>query len=552
MMKKFTYCVCGAVFICICILTLAFLNRFTDYELTINFLSWENSEIVGADGSARSFAADDTAQAPELNENEYFRFTGTLTDTAPGSELIFDVSAEELTLFIDGAEVYSSRSGQAGAAAGLGQVHLPIPEGADGSTVIMTFRPLGDTVIFPPLLRTASPTENEASAIAYANNYGIPAGAYGLVFVIVCGLFLLGIVMQKTDWRLLLLIFSAAGLTVYEMSVGLGYYFLNTALLNIFSWSGLQFLIPAAMLVYILLNIKRGFLKHFGLITLWSAAALLAAYLVSLFRGTYLSRYINESTVSLITSGYYNWLLHWITIYLVFACSAAAAYSMVYSLIKMKSDKNALELKNEMIINSYRAAEKSLSQTASLRHEFRKHLTAIELMYESGNLDGIREVIDELDKQQAGLIQTQFTENFVINSLLRSAAGEASENGISFDAYASVPAKLNIKENDLCVLLMNMLDNALEACRTLGENAERYIKFRAELKNGFLAVSCSNPFTGALTLKANGLPETTKPDKHLHGFGLEQMKLVAEKYGSVLDISAADGIFTVRTALKNA
>lgn len=262
---------------------------------------------------------------------------------------MFEALGAELTLYINGTEIYASRSAQPENILGSGQVHIPLPENASGRTVTLELRPLSETAILPPLARTVSAMENEASSIAYANNYGIPAGAYGLVFVIVCGLFLLGLALKKTDWRLLLLIFSAAGLTVYELSVGSGYYFFDPAVLRVLTWNGLQLLVPAAMLIYILLNIKNGFLKYFGIVTLWSGAALLAAYLISLIRGSYLSNYINQSVSALFNTGYYGGILHWITVYLVFSSSAVTVYAAVRSLIRTQLRTQALELKNEMI-----------------------------------------------------------------------------------------------------------------------------------------------------------------------------------------------------------
>ncbi len=124
-MKKISYYIFGVLFVFICVLTLTFLHKFTDYDLTISYVTWLNSEITSEDGTAQSFTVDDTGAVPELNEGEYFRFTGTLGETAPDSELVFEALGAELTLYINGTEIYASRSAQPENILGSGQVYTP-------------------------------------------------------------------------------------------------------------------------------------------------------------------------------------------------------------------------------------------------------------------------------------------------------------------------------------------------------------------------------------------------------------------------------------------
>ena len=81
------------------------------------------------------------------------------------------------------------------------------------------------------------------------------------------------------------------------------------------------------------------------------------------------------------------------------------------------------------------------------------------------------------------------------------------------------------------------------------EGAERSICLRLTLRNGFLGVFCANSYSGTVRTDPSGRLRTTKADE-AHGFGLEQMRAVAEKYRSLLDISYTDKVFTVQTALK--
>lgn len=99
---------------------------------------------------------------------------------------------------------------------------------------------------------------------------------------------------------------------------------------------------------------------------------------------------------------------------------------------------------------------------------------------------------------------------------------------------------------------MNMLDNALEACRAVEPPEKRFIKLRIKVVRGFLAIHCENSFAGTLVTDEGGKIATSKADDVSHGFGLRQMERIATSYGSTLEISHSDeeGVFTVQTALK--
>lgn len=243
--------------------------------------------------------------------------------------------------------------------------------------------------------------------------------------------------------------------------------------------------------------------------------------------------------------------MYWLTMYLVFACGAAAVFDTVRSFIRIRSEADALALKNKLILDSFHASEQRLKETSKLRHEFRNHITALHLMYKNGDTAELEKMLSELDGRRSSLMQTQFTDNFVINCLLQSAAAKAAESGIRFEAHVNAPEKLNIGSDDLCVFIINMLDNAAEACMRLDDASKRYIKFKAELRNGYLAISCVNSFDGKVKENSRGRLETTKSDQHSHGFGLREMRRIAEKYGSVLNISYTEDTFTAETALKN-
>ena len=144
-----------------------------------------------------------------------------------------------------------------------------------------------------------------------------------------------------------------------------------------------------------------------------------------------------------------------------------------------------------------------------------------------------------------------WTEHIAVNAILQDAAGRARAAGITFRASAAVPKALFVSDEDLCALLMNLLDNALEGAERTPAGREKSVFFQIRLAGGFLPILCENTFDGRVRTDGEGKPSTSKADAAAHGFGLAQMRAVAEKYGSVLNVSWTRERFTVQTALQD-
>ena len=177
-------------------------------------------------------------------------------------------------------------------------------------------------------------------------------------------------------------------------------------------------------------------------------------------------------------------------------------------------------------------------------------LAALDAKLQAGDLAGLEESLTAWRKANSAAAQTLFTRNITVNAILQDAASRAQRAGILFQASAPVPEELPFPDEDLCALLMNLLDNALEGAERTPAGQRRSIHFKMRLSNGFLSVLCENTFDGRLSVGADGSLHTTKEDAESHGFGLPQIRNVAKKYGSMLDIRYTASLFTVQAALQ--
>jgi len=136
--------------------------------------------------------------------------------------------------------------------------------------------------------------------------------------------------------------------------------------------------------------------------------------------------------------------------------------------------------------------------------------------------------------------------------------------GIVFDADSFLlPPESRIRSFDLCLILGNALDNAIEACEKLYKEAhvsghrkngetKCFITLSSKRKDQTLLIEVRNNFTGELHMEpGEEYPESLKEDAAKHGIGMRNMKRIAEKYFGEVTFCGEDGIFTLWVMLQN-
>lgn len=549
-MKHAVRRICILIFLVLCAAVFQFFHLFMVTDKSMQFVDWQSAVQILEDGSQVPFDQLNAYSNTDTPSGTY-RFTAELTPTADAGYLLFELSGEELTLSLNGEELYHSSATCLKGVVNTAQAHIPLPAGSQGQ-LVMDCTVLDHTnAIFPPLLRFIPDGTEDTQHYLYASFYGIPAGVSALTLLLAAGLFLLSIIRRETDFSLIPLTLAAAALTVFPISKGLGYYFMPEHAVSILSWQGFNWIAPAALILYLAMNRKRNFWKLLGYATFWSGALLLVCCLISCLNDGDLAKYLYSELNALLQGGYYQGLLTWLTRWLSVVCAFLSAYMVMRSFADQQARAKALALRNELLLNSYRTLEKSSRDGAALRHAFRHQLIAIDSLYHQKNFRELEQLLEKLKKQEEALPQTRFTANFTLNAILQETAAGAARQQIDFEARVHAPENLSIPENDLCLLLMNMTENALEAASQVTEPRKRFVRFQAEVKGGVLAVRCENSHSETLRKDGRGHLRTTKKDPGSHGFGIPQMTAVAKKYGGNLEILFPEkSVFVVQVTLN--
>lgn len=206
-----------------------------------------------------------------------------------------------------------------------------------------------------------------------------------------------------------------------------------------------------------------------------------------------------------------------------------------------KINKQIEKYQRELIDTHYQEVENMYKKMRGWRHDYRNHIQTMKVLADNGDLEAIKEYLNKLDEDLATVDTVVKTGNLMADAILNSKISLAKSKGITVKVDAHVPVKLKMSELDLCVILGNLFDNAIEASLPLPEE-ERLIRVYMVMKNTQLYISFTNFTASKKQIKEANLFKRTKGDGH--GFGLVRIDSIIEKLDGYLSRNSEDGAFT--------
>lgn len=211
-----------------------------------------------------------------------------------------------------------------------------------------------------------------------------------------------------------------------------------------------------------------------------------------------------------------------------------------------KLDKKIASYQQELIETHYREVENVYRQIRGWRHDYRNHIQTMKAYAAMEDWDAIKRYLDLLDEDLTTVDTVIKTGNPMTDAILNSKISLAKSKNIQVIADANIPLKLKSSEIDLCCIIGNLFDNAIEASVKLPED-QRVIRVYMDIKNTQLYISFTN-FTAGKKLKKEGkLFRSTKGEGH--GFGLVRIDAIVERLDGYISRNSEDGAFTTEILL---
>ena len=204
-------------------------------------------------------------------------------------------------------------------------------------------------------------------------------------------------------------------------------------------------------------------------------------------------------------------------------------------------DRRIAAYQRQLIETHYQEVENMYRQMRGWRHDYRNHIQTMKVLASGGDLEGIRSYLDRLDTDLNTVDLAVKTGNAMADAILNSKISLAKSRDIPVQVDAHIPVKLKMSELDLCCIIGNLFDNAIEASLALPPE-ERLIRVYMDMKGTQLYLSFTNFTAGGKREKQGGRFLTTKGEGH--GFGLVRIDAIVERLEGYLSRNSEDGAFT--------
>jgi hypothetical protein len=220
--------------------------------------------------------------------------------------------------------------------------------------------------------------------------------------------------------------------------------------------------------------------------------------------------------------------------------------------LRTRMEKQALEADMRMVGRSleYQKERHALilgleSALKTASHDMRHHIAVLGDLSGSGDNEAVGRYLREMAASLPSASPETICENGAVNAIAGHYISSAAAAGVKTDVKLWVPRDTGrVTDTDLCVIVGNLLENALEACARM-TGGDRFIRAYSAVENGALSIMVENSFDGYV-LSEGGAFMSRKADGATpprEGIGILSVRAVCAKYGGLADFAATGGVW---------
>lgn len=237
----------------------------------------------------------------------------------------------------------------------------------------------------------------------------------------------------------------------------------------------------------------------------------------------------------------------------VFICPVIAAILLIILLsvlvirqiLKKAYEKAVVDYQNKLLSQEMAEVQHIYLTMRGWRHDYHNHMQSIKAYLAKDNIEEAREYLNKLETDLDDIRLLFDTGNLNADAILNAKISLALENGIPCDYKAVIPKNLSVSDLDLCVILGNLIDNAVESCRKVPKEKQFLRLYIGPLKKQ-LYISVSNA-TNEVVRKLDAEYISTKRGDH--GHGLKRINDAVEKNSGYINRKNEPGVFVTEIML---
>ena len=226
--------------------------------------------------------------------------------------------------------------------------------------------------------------------------------------------------------------------------------------------------------------------------------------------------------------------------------AAVVVVFIIERIIRKRYEEYSMNYQNKLLKNQVEEVQHIYMTMRGWRHDYHSHLQSLKVKLNQGQIEEAAKYLNELEEDLDDIHQLVESGNVNVDAILNSKLSLAIEQEIDVNVKVAIPDKLPLSDIDCCVLLGNLIDNAIEACEKVEEN--KFIRLYIGIYKKQLYMSITNA-TNEVVRKFD--EEYISKKRGNHGHGLKRINKVVEKYNGYINRKNEPGVFVCEIMLPN-